>query len=333
MMALPMADMVLHARAALQRGFHIFPCKPREKKPHGGLAPNGVKDATADLALVEKWWQVCPDANPAVALGPSNLTVLDADSGLETIQQAKAWRDRNKLPQTLAVRTGRRTSFGLQLYFRGLSPNRPYFHDGVKGEVRSDGYYVLAPGAVHPVSLEAYTVLHDAAPAPVPELVTRLTKATLPRPTGPIEKAELVGESMRHYYLVERARELHFAGLAEDALVKALEWLYFHRCERDRAKDERVRHGELKDVADWVEKHPVDWRLEPRDFAQLRFLEKRFPTAAAAWASTAADYKEPEHVESALNQIQDSLRTIGCSQDQITRIMKESPLRRSLTHA
>lgn len=315
--------MLQHAQAALRRGFYIFPCKPREKKPHGGLAPNGVKDATADPVLVARWWQVCPDANPAVALGPSNLTVLDADSGLETVEEARRWAQKHEFPPTMAVRTGRRTSFGLQLYFRGLSPNRPYFHDGVKGEVRSAGYYVLAPGAVHPVSGEAYEILRDLPPAPVPALITRLTKATLPRPQG----TELVGESQRHYYLVERARELCFAGLSGAALVQALEWLYYQRCERDPAKDARVKRGELKDIATWAEQHPPAFPLEPRDFAQVRFLEKRYPKAARAWAG---EVREFDDAEAALTYLIQALDEVGCAKDQLTRIVGASPLYRTV---
>lgn len=319
--------MIEHAFAALERGFHVFPCKPRDKHPLSSLAPHGVKDATNDKATIEKWWTICPDANPAVALGPSNLTVLDADSGLETFDQAKEWRDRNRLPLTFAVRTGRRTSFGLQLYFRGTSPNRPYFHDGVKGEVRSSGYYVLAAGAIHPVSGEPYLVLRDAPPAPVPELVTRLTKATAPRPQGKDE--ELVSESQRHFYLVERAREFHFAGLTGEGLTQALTWLYFNRCQRDPAKDERVKRGELKDISAWVEEHPPQFKLEPRDFRQVRFLDKRYPKAARAWGGDTSEFSD---AEDALTYLIQALADVGCGQEQIARIVGASPLY-EMTHA
>lgn len=41
--------------------------------------PHGEKDATTDLALIEQWWTTEPNANTAVATGPSNLLVVDGD--------------------------------------------------------------------------------------------------------------------------------------------------------------------------------------------------------------------------------------------------------------
>ena len=42
---------------------------------------HGLKDATSSPAQIEKWWDEWPDANVAVATGPSGLVVLDVDVG------------------------------------------------------------------------------------------------------------------------------------------------------------------------------------------------------------------------------------------------------------
>src|SRR5258708_16360032 len=84
-----------HALAALARGFHIFPCKPRSKHPAGEVVPNGVKDATHSEAQVRSWWERNADYNIGVALGPSNITVLDLDKGVADLAAAREWCRRN----------------------------------------------------------------------------------------------------------------------------------------------------------------------------------------------------------------------------------------------
>ncbi len=164
--------MIEHAIAILNRGWAVFPCQPRSKKP---ATQHGVNEATRDRAQVEAWWQQNPAFNPAISLRLSGLTVLDADTGLATGDEATAWASRNGLPPTFTVRTGRRDAFGIQFYFNGISRNKPYKHDGVSGEVRSAGYYVMAPGAIHPDSGERYEILNGGEAVSVPPLVSQLS--------------------------------------------------------------------------------------------------------------------------------------------------------------
>ena len=45
---------VIHSALALAaRGFHIFPCRPRDKRP---ATANGLKDATTDPDMIQAWW-------------------------------------------------------------------------------------------------------------------------------------------------------------------------------------------------------------------------------------------------------------------------------------
>lgn len=117
-----------HALAALERGWYIFPCKPKSKHPNGELVPNGVNGATNDKGIVWEWFDREPNGNYGIALGPSKLTVLDIDEGCPNLNAAREWVTRNQLPNTFTVRTGRRTSLGLQLYFEGCVANKPYQH-------------------------------------------------------------------------------------------------------------------------------------------------------------------------------------------------------------
>ncbi len=65
-------------------GYRVFPLKPGDKKPEGRLAPNGVNDATSDLAVIERWWKAEP--NCGVGLSCEGLLVVDQDG-----PTGKAW--------------------------------------------------------------------------------------------------------------------------------------------------------------------------------------------------------------------------------------------------
>src|ERR1700751_3007734 len=75
----------------VKRGWFVFPCVPRTKRPLGGLVPNGVLDASNDETQIRAWWKVKPDANVAIACGPSGLSVVDCDHGNQTEADAREW--------------------------------------------------------------------------------------------------------------------------------------------------------------------------------------------------------------------------------------------------
>jgi hypothetical protein len=65
------------ALALAARGFHIFPCRPRDKRP---ATANGLKDATTDPDIIRAWWRQQPNNNIAIATGPaSGVFVVDVD--------------------------------------------------------------------------------------------------------------------------------------------------------------------------------------------------------------------------------------------------------------
>jgi hypothetical protein len=158
------------ALSCIERGWFVFPCIPKTKKP---LTKQGFKDASNSRDTIEAWWTNYPDANVAIATGPSGLTVVDYDHGLTGVADFANL----ETGRTYAVRTGRTDGFGVQQYFQGSGlKSTGWEKDGLKGDIRSATGYVMAAGCVHP-SGEPYTVLVDAPLLPVPDWVRALAPA------------------------------------------------------------------------------------------------------------------------------------------------------------
>src|SRR5262245_12781302 len=69
--------MLRSALALAEKGLHVFPCQPRDKRP---ATTNGVKAATTDPDTIRQWWQRDPQLNIGIATGkPSGVFVLDVD--------------------------------------------------------------------------------------------------------------------------------------------------------------------------------------------------------------------------------------------------------------
>lgn len=71
---------LLHAAIRYAHAGHpVFPLKPRQKVPAGHLVPHGVKDATTDVAVIERWWDYgLAGYNIGLATGYA-ADVLDVD--------------------------------------------------------------------------------------------------------------------------------------------------------------------------------------------------------------------------------------------------------------
>jgi hypothetical protein len=178
----------------VERGWYIFPCVPGRKMPFKGS--HGVLDATLCPEQIRAWWAKTPDADVAIACGPSGLAVLDCDHGNMTEADYRGWAA--WLPETYTVRTGRRTSFGTQSYFQGTVATGGWAIGAHRGELRSLGALVIAAGGAHK-SGARYEVLIDAPVAPLPEHIAALVKAK--RATKTEEIADTVALSHRDWLL------------------------------------------------------------------------------------------------------------------------------------
>ena len=149
----------------------------------GGSTADPFRGASAGWETqLRAWWTKWPDANIGIACEASGLCVMDCDHGLTCYEDFVAWRDRNGLPPTYTVRSGRRfkedgsPEFGAQMYYRGPLDSSKWELDGCSGDIKSLGGFVVAPPSIHPDSGEAYAVLEPLAIAPTPDVVKQLKK-------------------------------------------------------------------------------------------------------------------------------------------------------------
>ena len=200
------------ALSCVRRGWYVFPCWPKTKEP---MTDHGHKDASNDEAQVRTWWSKTPNANVAIATGPSNLAVFDADHGFTDKAGFQAWRERNGLPTSYTVRTGRRDDYGVQTYYSGIRNSTLHWeHDGASGDVKSAGGYVMAAGCIHPDSGEAYEVLTDAPLAPMPDLVRTIQGRKLER----VVDGEGFISEWRNDAMIRILGKMREAGLTDDLI-------------------------------------------------------------------------------------------------------------------
>lgn len=134
-----------------ERGFAVFPIKPKGKTP---LTKHGVKDATTDKSMIDKWWTDHPDANVGIACGMASggLLVIDLDEkpdGTSGIDSLKEWERSNgvTMPVTVSSITG---GGGSHLLYKADTTEIKNGVGVLPGiDIRSDGGYIVAPPSVH----------------------------------------------------------------------------------------------------------------------------------------------------------------------------------------
>jgi N12 class adenine-specific DNA methylase len=192
---------------ALQ-GFAVFPLVPGTKRP---MFKNWEKRASTDPRQIARWWTTTPNANIAIACGPSNLLVIDLDKakkpdgprhGEQTLAKLAAGRE---LPRTFTVASARG---GRHLYYRqpdgaalSITTGSDTAGLGPLVDTRGHGGFVVAPGSVFDGG--TYRIEHDAAVAPLPAWITdELTKRppAAPPPPAPAPSRTPVTDRRRAAY-------------------------------------------------------------------------------------------------------------------------------------
>jgi hypothetical protein len=154
-----MSALLETALSLASRGLHVFPCKPRDKKP---ALWNGLKGATTDPNIIAGWWRNS-DFNIGLATGEcSGIFVIDIDGMDAEAELTKLISKHGALPHTVESITAR----GRHVFFaypdRAIRNSAGKIAPGI--DVRGDGGYVLAPPSVHP-SGRNYTWSVDSADA------------------------------------------------------------------------------------------------------------------------------------------------------------------------
>ncbi|MGW3148390.1 bifunctional DNA primase/polymerase [Streptomyces sp. NPDC001177] len=223
---------------AAQRGWHVFPLRPGDKRPAGhaekhcpgtGRCASGHRTpeqrATTDVGLLTAAWAQQP-YNVAIATGPSGLLVVDLDmpkpqepegtpDGVTNFA-ALCERAGQPVPTTYRVRTARG---GQHLYFTQPPGTRLHSTAGrlaKKIDTRGWGGYVVAQGSTTPDG--TYTVLDDRAPAPLPAW---LRKALEPAQRGAQAAAVSVTTSASGYAAAALRGEVSNVATAADGTRNA----------------------------------------------------------------------------------------------------------------
>jgi len=199
-------------------------CTSPGKHPVGRLAPQGVKDATDDEAVVRAWWSAEPEANISIATG-GGFFVIDCDrsstfDGVALFLELA--RQKGELPDTADSITGGGGAHFCFAVDEGVEVRNQQglLVDGqrIKGiDVRGDGGYIVAPPSRH-ASGGRYTWAHSifddlsAAPAWLVEIAAKGSVA--PAPLAPeltrTASGFLTGREMVPDVLAEVIRALEF---------------------------------------------------------------------------------------------------------------------------
>jgi hypothetical protein len=157
-------------------------CGQVGKHPLAALVPHGVKDASADPALVGSWWRRYPHANIGLATGVV-FDALDVDGpqGAAALRTFAADHDL-ELPHGPLVRTG---SGGWHLYLAPTGLGNPHPPELQQVDWRGQGGYVVAPPSRHASGARYQFLRGLSAPlaAVPPALRALLEPAPVQRPT------------------------------------------------------------------------------------------------------------------------------------------------------
>ena len=232
------------ARDLAEKGYHVFPCRPRGKEPK---TEHGFKEASRDERTILDWWSRWPDANIGIACGASGIVVLDIDPkhgadpreamaelDLEEhpvqIWTGEAPEPSDEFPNSLAgVR-------GAHLYFAGDLRSSKTATEGV--EFRGVGSYVIAPGSGHPSGVPYEGNLPPVQDLPfLPDRIAALVN----RRGGIAEPIpDKISHGRQHDTLVSMAGTMRRRGADENAIYAALSVMNRDRCEVP-GPDENIR--------------------------------------------------------------------------------------------
>ncbi|WP_020387851.1 bifunctional DNA primase/polymerase [Kribbella catacumbae] len=194
-----MNDLLNAAHTAAERGWHVFPLIPDDKRP---AVEDWENRATLDPARIDKCWSAGP-YGVGIACGPSRLVVVDLDQPKPRQTPPEAWQrpgitcgadvlaDRAESAgqaypwNTHTVVTGRG---GEHLYFSaptGTELRNTQARLGWLIDTRAAGGYVVGAGSL--AAGRRYRTAHSISPSPLPQWLTDALKPAPMAQAAPIQ--------------------------------------------------------------------------------------------------------------------------------------------------
>jgi hypothetical protein len=231
-------------------GMRVFPCRPRDKRP---LTSNGFKDASDNLAQLERWWIAHPHANIGVPTGAINgIVVIDFDyhnwegkdetidkDGVVHARPLVEWVHEffgGQVPRTWVVET---PQGGCHFYFKHPGEVVPNSAGkiGQAVDVRGDGGYVVAPPSIHPNGREYLwgvkpneEELAELPPTLLARIKTAKTEAVQRELKGDLSDGK-VPQGSRNDTLASLGGTMQRRGMDPDAIFAALQAQNLKSCE------------------------------------------------------------------------------------------------------
>lgn len=211
---------------------------------------SGVKAATTDPVMIERWWSADPEANIGIATGAeSGCFVIDVDEksgGYDSLAEACAkYGDIN---DTWYAETG---GGGLHFYFKhpgGVVKNKVGALKGI--DIRGDGGYVVAPPSNHK-SGRSYKWatepgINELLPLPAPweQALRELGVFGDPAPQPGEYRVEPVPEQImqgtRDEIIFKTASSLRAKGLGFDEILASIRVTNLQRCKPPLTEEEVI---------------------------------------------------------------------------------------------
>lgn len=222
---------------ALEHGWRIFPCAPRDKNP---LLTDWPRRASSNADMISRWAEKYRACNWGLACGPeSGVFVLDVDgergenSLRSLVEQHGTWE------KTLTAITARGTHFYFQWPDAETIIRNSASKIGAGIDVRGRRGYVLCPPSIHPSGMpyEWTAVNLQAARAPG-WLLESLTSAA--RPVIEASEIGILPEGQRNDGLTRLAGALRRKGKNQSEIEAELLAANVRRC-RPPLLDTEVR--------------------------------------------------------------------------------------------
>ncbi|GIW32665.1 MAG: hypothetical protein KatS3mg071_2839 [Meiothermus sp.] len=211
-------------------GYAVLPLLPGEKRPHGRLAPNGLKDATLDPEVLRTWWQAAPAAGVGI-LPPPGALVLDFDDPATWDGLRAEYPELGEAPRQRTPKGGVHVFLRLPESLVGSLSASARKLPGLDLRGMGKAYLACSPTQL-PTGAYSWEVplqTPDELPLAPEGLLLRL----LPPPPPPPPEYQAV----------------NFRGVKGDRLSRRLEGLLHWACERVAAAPQGTRHNTLLNAA------------------------------------------------------------------------------------